>query len=276
MENTNTEKKTNSFWSILRIVLILILLGVIIYEGVMIYFDQKEYSVAISEYDNIADQYVIVKDDNSELFEKIDEDSEDEYPRLDINFEALKGINSDFIGWLYFPAISTINYPVVKEQSIDQYLHKTFEGTPNKAGCIFMDVDSDADFCGLSDFLFGHNMRNGSMFGSLKTIYKNKDKDILAENPYVYIYTEDKIYKYKVFSYYATTVGSYSYTEVKNESEYEDFVNYVKNCSMKEIPREVDFSEHPSLLTLSTCSGQSGSGNRFVVHSVKVASFDRQ
>ena len=277
MSNENNGKSEISIWRVIRIILIIVLLGVISYEAVMIYFDQKEYSVAVNEYDNIRDKYVVSdKEDKSDKQENVSDDNSqvEDYPRLDINFAELKKVNSDFIGWLYMPAISSINYPIVKEQAIDQYLYKTFEGVPNRAGCIFMDVLSDPDFCGMSDMLFGHNMKNGSMFGALKVLYKKKDEDILGDEPYIYIYKEDKILKYRIFSYYTTTDGSYSYTEVKNTKDYDTYLDYVKRSSMIEVPQDIDFSGYPSLLTLSTCSGQSGSGRRFVVHSVKIATYD--
>ena len=277
MSNENNGKSEISIWRVIRIILIIVLLGVISYEAVMIYFDQKEYSVAVNEYDNIRDKYVVSdKEDKSDKQENVSDDNSqvEDYPRLDINFAELKKVNSDFIGWLYMPAISSINYPIVKEQAIDQYLYKTFEGVPNRAGCIFMDVLSDPDFCGMSDMLFGHNMKNGSMFGALKVLYKKKDEDILGDEPYIYIYKEDKILKYRIFSYYTTTDGSYSYTEVKNTKDYDTYLDYVKRSSMIEVPQDIDFSGYPSLLTLSTCSGQSGSGRRFVVPSVKIATYD--
>lgn len=274
MQNSS-EKRNNSKvtpFAVIRTILIIILAGVIGYEAVMIYRDQTEYSVAVNEYEEIRDTYVETKDDNSQKGASLWEDA---YPKLDIKFQALKDVNPDFVGWIYFPALSKISYPVVKEQEIDQYLYKTFDGTSNRSGCIFMDVLSDENFCGLSDMVFGHNMKNGSMFGSLKTLYKSENKDVLKNSPYVYIYTEDKVYKYKVFAYYTTTRGSESYTEVTDENVYDEYINYIKSNSLIDVPEDIKFDENPSLLTLSTCSGKAGSGKRFVVHTVKVETFDR-
>ncbi len=267
----------NSAFRVIRIFLVIILLGIVVYEGIMFYRDQKEYAVAVNEYDDLRDNYITEKEDTIEDVVVTDDNGEiiGTYPNLDINFDALEEINSDFIGWLYFPAVSKINYPVVKEQSIDQYLYKTFDGKYNKAGCIFMDVLSDENFCGYSDMVFGHNMKNNSMFGSLKSIYKSGGEDVIKDNPYVYIYTKDQVLKYRIFAYYRTTQGSYSYTEVTNEEEYDDYLKYISRNTMYEIPSELSFENYPSLLTLSTCSGQSGSGQRFVLHTVKVQTFDK-
>ncbi len=262
------EGKRRSVGNIIRIIVVIVLLCVVAYEAVMIYIDQKEYSVAINEYDSLVDQYVV------EGSPKVSNEKEKEEPgkeaisapALDIDFKALKAINPDIIGWMYFPALD-ITYPVVKETEIDEYIHKTFDGTYNKAGAIFMDVLSDETFNGYSDMIFGHNMKNGSMFGSLKRIYK--EEGILDEDPHVYIYTESDTFIYRVFSYYTTEAGSYSYTEVTSENDYDNYISFIKRNSMVGIPLDIDFSEYPHLLTLSTCSGQTGSGRRFVVHTVR-------
>ncbi|MBE5842882.1 MAG: class B sortase [Butyrivibrio sp.] len=257
---------------VIRIVVVIVLLAIVVYEAMMIYRDQKEYKTADNEYESISNKYV--RDAGVKKAEETADDANSDdnnaditYPDLEINFEELKSVNSDFIGWLYFPAVD-VSYPVVRENEINQYLYTTFEGKSNKAGSIYMDVLSYSDFTGYSDMLFGHNMKNGSMFGSLKKIYQSKDEDILADNPYIYVYTEDGVRIYRVFAYYITTDGSYSYTEVTNEKEYEDYISYIKKNSIYTFPEDVSFDGCPSLLTLSTCQGQSGSGKRFVVHSV--------
>ena len=267
---------TKAFGAI-RILLVLILLGIVIYEGIMVYKDQKEYAIAVNEYEELKDNYITEKEDIIEDVVVTDENGEvvGTYPKLDINYDALEEINSDFIGWLYFPAVPKINYPVVKEQSIDQYLYRTFDGKYNKAGCIFMDVLSNEGFDGYSDMVFGHNMKNNSMFGSLKSIYKADGEDIIKDNPFVYIYTKEHVLKYRIFAYYRTTQGSYSYTEVTNENEYDDYLKYISRNTMYEMPSGLGFDDYPSLLTLSTCSGPSGSGQRFVLHTVKVQTFDK-
>ncbi len=255
-------------FTIIKIIILIVLLGIIGYESVMLYHDQKEYAISKNEYENIIDSYV--KEDTSSDNNDV---PEDDYPHLDIDFDALKSINPDFIGWLYFPAVE-ISYPIVKENSIDEYLYKTFEGTYNKAGCIFMDVLSNRDFSGYSDMVFGHNMKNGTMFGNLKQLYKKSDTDLLEGNPYVYIYTEDKVYRYEVFSYYVTTSGSSAYDEVKDTDKYDEYINNAYKHNIYEFAGKVDFSEHPNLLTLSTCSGAHGSGQRFVVHTFRAKTWD--
>ncbi len=255
--------------NVIRILLILVCIGIIIYEGAHIYTDQKEYTVAEDEYTEIINQATSVP-----LYDNTD--NEDEivgYPLITIDHEQLSSINEDYVAWLYFPAME-IAYPVVKETTGNEYLYKTFEGTSNKAGCIFEDILSDENFCGMHDIVFGHNMKNGSMFGKLKQLYNKPETAALIDsNPYIYVYTKDHVYQYRVFAYYRTVVGSSAYSVVENKSQYDEFIKFIEPQTTYKIPDDISFKDYPSILTLSTCSGQSGSGRRFVIHSVKTGSW---
>jgi len=246
---------------IIRWIVVIICIGIIIYEAVQIYSDQKEYKQADIEYSEIIAHSITspVSDESPKVIE---------YPLLSIDYNYLKETNSDFIAWLYFPCFD-ISYPVVKENYVDEYLRVTFDKTPNKAGCLFVDILSSDDFSGMHDMIFGHNMRNETMFGKLKYLNDTEYQEKLNENPYVYIYTPNYIYQYRIFGYYVTTVGSQSYSEITSDKEYYVFLDYIKSNSIIPFPDDIDFSPDMPLLTLSTCSGKSGSGKRFVIHTVK-------
>ncbi len=252
---------------ILRIIAIILCIGIIIYEAVRIYDDQKEYDVADEEYEELESMAVSWPkgEDESQIVE---------YPLLQIDFKKLEEINPDVVAWLYFPCLD-ISYPVVKENEVDEYIHLTFDGKVNKAGCLFEDVLSDSEFRGMHDIVFGHNMRNGSMFGSLKKLYANGNEHLLEDNPYVYVYTKDYVFQYRVFGYYISTVGSEAYKVVETSDSYDEFLDYIQLHSAYPRPADADLSQRPCLLTLSTCSGQSGSGKRFVVHTYKTAAWEK-
>lgn len=269
MENNKAEsgKKSGGLFKIIRPVIIVILIGIIVYEAIGLYNDQHEYKVAGDEYSELSDQNVIMP--NEPDVSAADED----YPALVVDSDALLETNEDYIGWLYFPALN-ISYPIVQEQSVNEYIDKTFDGVSNKSGCIFMDNVSSPSFDGYSDFIFGHNMKNGTMFGSLKKLYKNSDERVLDANPYVYVYTSDKVYKFEVFAYYMTTGGSDVYDQISTDDEYDSFVTKIKSRTNYTIPDDVSFDERPEIFTLSTCSGSAGGTKRFVVHTVQIAQFD--
>ncbi len=245
-----------------RLVLILICIAVIIYESIGLYNDNKEYEVADTEYETLIEEAITI-----ETSEELPEGAT--YPPMHIKYSQLKAINSDFAGWLYFPYFD-INYPVVHEKEIDEYLKTTFDGTKNIAGCLFTDVLSTPDFSGMHDIIFGHNMRNGSMFGKLKKLNQTDSRDLLKENPYIYVYTEDAVYKYEIFGYYVTTVGSDAYSVITSDTEYDDFLSFIAAHSVYDMPEDLDLSNRPSILSLSTCSGRSGSGKRFIIHAARI------
>lgn len=251
---------------VIRIVALIICLAIIVYEGVMIYVDQKEYQVASDEYDEIRSVAVdYIPEDEAEIVD---------YPVLNINFGKLEEINPDVTAWIYFPCLE-ISYPVVKESEVDEYLYKTFELEKNKAGCIFEDVMSDAGFNGYHDIVFGHNMKDKSMFGRLKDLYQKGNESLLEDDPYIYIYTKDHVYQYRVFAYYITKVGSGAYSVVSNLDEYKDFISFIQTHSAYKIPSDLDLESGNSILTLSTCSGRAGGSQRFVVHSLKVNGWEK-
>ena len=262
--------------SLISYVLIGICAAVAIYEGVQIYMDQKEYRVADKEYEDLARRLVEVPastdtevQNAAKKADEANKTDEDVPPAFKVDYDALEKINPDFIGWIYFEALD-ISYPVVREQKENQYIHLTFDGKTNKSGCIFMDTLSSADFSGKSDFIFGHNMRNLSMFGSMKLLYKKGNENLLQKHPYIYIYTKKGTYQYKVFAYETTHTGSSVYDEIKSDDEYDQYVAGVRKRTIYPETEEPDFSERPEILNLSTCSGEAGGTKRFVVHTVKI------
>ena len=280
--------------TIIRRVIIVLLVCLIVYEAYNIYIEEHERSLAVSEYDSIEEAAVSgdtghdTPDGNGWDGERsgnvVSADGAGSvqvggYPDLTVDYDLLKKQNSDYIGWLYWKFDDAgdrndfeISYPVVLEQARDEYLHKTFKGQVNSAGCIFMDLDSIPSFDGYSDFLFGHNMRNGTMFGSMDNIYRSADKEAISRTPqYVYVYTKDAILQYVVFEYELTNSGNEAvYRIISDEDDYDTYVKRLKKLGNYKCPVDIDFEKRPELLNLSTCSGSSGTNRRLVVHCVKV------
>ena len=240
--------------------LIIACLIVIGYEVFTIFHSNKQLIKANALYEDIKENALVTTDT------KVENSYSFNYPKIDVNFKMLENTNPDFVAWIYIPCLD-ISYPVVKEQYINEYEHLTFKKEKNVAGCIFTDVLSSSEFTGYHDIIFGHNMRDGSMFGKLKYILE--DNSIIDNNPYVYIYTKDCVHKCKVFAYYLTKIGSDSYSVVENTDDYDTFLSYIYENNLCRSQEEIDFNNHPSILTLSTCNGKSGSGKRFVIHTYR-------
>ena len=154
-----------------------------------------EYKRAEDEYTSL-EQYAVLgdgdfSDEEAPPEEEIPEEAGEEektltrnynrsdFPDLTVDFDSLKKINSSFVCWLYAPG-AEINHPVVQGTDNEFYLHHTFEMQKNSSGCIFMDHEVDPMLTSRNTFFYGHNMKNGTMFGHLKNYINNKavyDKD---------------------------------------------------------------------------------------------------
>ena len=121
-----------------------------------------EYSKGAAEYKELQEY---VNTDAAAAAETVTDAPEDDFFMPEIDFEALKDKNQDFRYWLYIPALE-LNYPVAQGADNEAYLYKTFEGEKNSAGCIFMDAGNSPDLSDRNTVIYGHNMKNRTMFGS--------------------------------------------------------------------------------------------------------------
>ena len=114
--------------------------------------------------------------------------------------------------------------------------------------------------------IYGHNMRDESMFGSLKNIL-NKEWYNNAENNNITFLTEKENYIYKVFSIYKIESEDYYIkTEFKNDEDYEKFLNTIKNRSIKNF--DINLNINDKIITLSTCANNNK--YRIVLHAKKL------
>lgn len=116
-----------------------------------------------------------------------------------INFNQLEKINPDVIGWIYVPG-TKIDYPIVQGKDNEEYLHKTFDGENNNSGTIFMDKNGTKDFTADNNLIYGHHMKNGTMFADL---LKFREKSFVEKSPYIFLVTPDRTRKLRVISAYA-------------------------------------------------------------------------
>ena len=154
--------------------------------------------------------------DNSENsdFNPEDADGKDmENPEKGYDYERLYEINHDLVGILSIPSLDLM-YPVVQSSDNIKYLNTTFEGNKNPAGCLFIDYENSRDLSDPNTYVYGHNMKDGSMFGSLKKIIKDKqdEKDTKA-----YMQTGTDRYTYSLEK--AEVVNIYEYKPHKTTED---------------------------------------------------------
>ena len=168
--------------------------------------------------------------------------------------------NEDYRGWLNVEN-TNIDYPILQSYDNQYYLDKDINREYLMSGSIFMNYLNDG-FNDENTVLFGHNMRNGTMFAQLK---KYKDRDFFYENNNINIeLSNGETLKYEVFSVYVTDIeDNYIQTKFDNVYEYKEFLERIKNKSIYE--SEIELCEDDQIITLSTCSFEFDDA-RLVVH----------
>lgn len=190
----------------------------------------------------------------------------DEQEGFRVDFEELMKINPDTVGWIrFYPEPSQISYPIVQGEDNERYLHETFSANENTLGAIFLNVDNKADFSDRNSIIYGHRMKDGSMFRHLQDY---EEKSFWEENPYFYIYTPDgKEITYQIYSYAVVDATSDVYlTSFADDGAYQEFLDMTKEASAYDTGVEVDAED--TIVTLSTCTSASDD-HRIIVQGVK-------
>ena len=181
--------------------------------------------------------------------------------KYDIDFNSLKSQNSDAIAYIKVNN-TNINYVAVKGTDNSYYLNHNFEKKHNVAGWIFIDYHNNVDGLDKNLIIYGHNTKDGSMFGTLKKIL-TKDWYTNEDNRKVVLVTEAGTYYYEVFSVYSVVAEDYYINTVfSSDDEFEKFVTTLKGRSIYNYGTEV--SGKDKILTLSSCTG--GGKKRIVLH----------
>ncbi len=190
-----------------------------------------------------------------------------DYPKLRIDYDSLQKTNPEFVGVIYLPVLD-LKYPIAQAENNDKYLHTTFEGTNNASGCIFLDTVAKPDFSDRNTFIFGHNMKNQTMFGSLKRFLQ--DETLCDRDPYIYIYQKDQVLVYRIFAYYTIPVRDDVYDDFTGDDGYDAYVADAGKHSVYQPENDgIDWTGRPNLLTLSTCYS-TGHVNNFIVQGALV------
>lgn len=184
-----------------------------------------------------------------------------------IDFQKLRKMNPDIIGWIYIEG-TRIDYPVVQGKSNQEYLHKTVQGKRNASGSIFMDAKGKEDFTSDNNVLYGHHMRNGSMFADL---IKLREPDFVRKHSMIILYTPKCMIRLKVISAYAKQAADASipidFSSQKAKKKYMENIQRNSEISGK----TADKNER--LYTFVTCSYEK-EDNRTFVHAVESSRTD--
>jgi len=177
-----------------------------------------------------------------------------------IDLAALREVNEDVVGWIRIPG-TKIDYPVMQGEDNDFYLNHTWEGTRNYVGSIFMEHLNQPGMGDYNTLIYGHNMKNGSMFAALRQ-YINQS--YFEAHPYVYLKIDGGVLRYDIFSSYQADVEGAAYQlSFRQKETRERFLEEVMGNSV--IATGIVPGIQDRILTLSTCTS-GGYSTRWVVH----------
>lgn len=264
MGNGNAEKKPRRRRNLITGILFIFFAGVFVFSLYQLFTAHQAYQLGTDTYDGLA-QSVVVKP-KPEVHLPVPEAPQPDAPTiiyerlLEVDFEALKAINSDTVAWIYSEN-EEINYPVVQGEDNDYYLNHLIDGKKNMNGSIFMDCRNSPDLEDRNTLIYGHNMGNHEMFYSL-TKYKNKG--YYEENPVLILSTPEKDYYLQVFSGYTTKSVSEAYRQdLDSDTIYENFLMRIRESS--DFVSDVEVTAEDRIVTLSTCS-YAFNDARYVLH----------
>ena len=187
-----------------------------------------------------------------------------------LDIQALQQVNPDVIGWIYIPD-TVITYPLLYAGDNSTYLSTAWDGSENRAGSIFLEAKNQLDFQDFNTIIYGHHMRNGSMFAD---IINYREQDFRDTHPCIYITTGSTIRRYEVFSAYEAGVTTDTYRlYFKDDAQKESAINHYQTSSVLEESRIPTVDD--SILTLSTCTGTVTYETRWVVQAILTGQWEQ-
>lgn len=238
------------------ILLCILFLGVAAFFGIRMALQWQEYHAGEQTYQQLA-QYVYTQPPQPEIPEQTPQNlsssanttAQDNTQWPVVDFEALQAAGKDVVAWIYIEG-TTINYPVVQGSNNNYYLNRLADGTVNSAGSIFMDYRNNCDLTDRNTILYGHHMKNGTMFQPI-TRYKNQS--FYEDHPVCLILTPQGNYRVEIFAGYVTNMNTQAWKlEFGSDLEYEAWLQEAVSQSLFHSP--VVPTAQDRVVTFSTCT----------------------
>ena len=251
-------------------ILTLLCLAVFLFSAWKLVGIFQEYREAEQLYNDAANEFTTLNSDQDKEHAVPVPTMREQAP-VEVDFSKLLKINDDIIGWIYMED-TLENYPLLQGENNLYYLDKTLYKKYLASGSIYLDCDNEPDFSDAHSIIFGHNMKNHTMFGDLSDL---RDEDYLKEHPYVdLILTDGTWMRYEICSVYRAHVEDGTFRAPLNKAKnFKPFMELITEKNMH-ADSELDLpvvQEEDKVLTLSTCTEDSADLERFVVHAVLVS-----
>lgn len=254
------ERRKTYRW-LIWIILAVVLIAVALWHLLVPYIDRWK---SARDYEKMAQEYVSIVSESEE-----GKQAKKDWWFTDVTVQLgkMREKNEDIIGWIRFDNQNElrINYPIFYSGDNEKYVRRDINGDYHIAGSIFLEGLNQKDFSDYYNILYGHNMNDGSMFGSLK---KYKDEGFWENNQYFTVYTETTAYRYRIFAYENAVNGGEVYkVGYQPGEEYQIFIDHM--LANSDIETGIKPQTSQKILTLSTCTGE-GYSDRFAVLAVCV------
>ena len=242
--------------------MILLSLGVILFCAGGLWVSRQRYRASREVYNEAASQYTRPADSGGQngvpqgggdhtagQTGADDQDSAPDAAPITVDFKSLTSVSDNVIGWIYCED-TVINYPVVYGVDNEYYLDRDYRGVYDPSGSIFSDAANLRGFEDYNTILYGHHMQDMSMFASLKYWL---DQEYYEKHPVMWLLTPEQNYRVELFSGYATTADSLSYSIFRGTGpEFEAYLRIAANSSAFRSPVELD--PYARYVVLSTCA----------------------
>ena len=220
--------------------LILVFAVIFVYSGWRVYVYQREAEKSMEIYSQL-EAYAHVSTDEKE---------ETELPQVD--FAALGDVNEDIVAWLYGEG-TVLNYPVVKGEDNSYYLSHLFDGSDNASGCLFLDSRNSSDFSDDNTIIYGHNMKNGTMFAFIN---QYQEQSYYDQHPSMFLLTPNGNFEVHLFAGFLEDVNGNAWQRAfQNENEKIKWLEEARNAST--FVSDTIPSKEDKIVTFSTCSNAS-------------------
>lgn len=243
------------------IILIILLLGGMIFAGWQLGSIFLNYNRDRSAYEDLASRAISGLAEPEDATVPVSTTDPESIPEptpvseipFTVDWDYLSSINDDIVGWLYCPD-TVINYPVVQNDDHDFYLDHGFDGASNTTGTLFVDR---ASVCGIDQsnyIIYGHNMKDNSMFGTFKNY---AEESYYEAHPTLYYLTPDQCYRVDLICAHIVEATEENFPGYfANTDDYQSYLNRISSSAFW-VNSDAITTEH-QLLTMSTCTSASG------------------
>ena len=286
-EKTTKKKEKRKFniyklFTVLLAAILLVIVGYMLRNWIVERNAQKQYedlAESVNRLQNQVSDNAITpagdrQDASTEVMETETEDAQEEsdsaiagvdIPQKQLDWNELAKVNPDIYAWIYIPG-TQVDYPVLQHPTDNTYyLNYNMNGTRGYPGCIYTEKENSKDFTDFNTVMYGHNMRNKTMF---ETLHYYEDKAFFVNNPYVYVYRGDRVLVYEIFAAYIAGNEHilYSY-DFQTQEGRQNYVDLIEKGASGNLRNDVEVTGDSHILTLSTCiSGKAK--NRYLVQAV--------